>query len=75
MVEYLFISIVFAVIGLVIVIGFAAYTLPRARARRELARRKSTLASQEDLEKFIRRVDQVTAADELDHLDEEKRDD
>ncbi len=75
MIEYVFISIVVFVIGMAIFAGFLWVALPRVKARRELARKKAELASQEDLERFIRRVDQVTAADELDHLDEGKKGD
>jgi hypothetical protein len=69
MVSYLFASIIVAVLGLAAVTIFLAAAVPWARERRELARRKHEIASQDELEAFIRRVDQVTAADELDHLD------
>lgn len=75
MVEYLMISVVVAILGLAAVVGFISIALSRARKMRELSRKRSEITSQEQLEDFIRRVDQVTAADELDHLDSDTRKD
>ena len=69
MVEYLAGSILLAILGIALVIAVASVVLPRARARQLAARKRRELGSEQDLEAFIRRVDQVTAADELDHLD------
>lgn len=66
--------VLLTICGLALVIGSVLYAgLPRARQRRELARRRRHPEdSEESLQDFIRRVDQVTAADQLDHLDKEK---
>jgi len=69
------VSLVVAIIGLAAVAGFLAVIVSRARVRRELSRRRRELATQRELEDFIRRVDQVTTGEELDHLGREKRDD
>jgi hypothetical protein len=73
-IEDVFIGIILAVLGLVAVVVYLAVALPRARARRELARKKGELASESELDEFIRKVDQVIAADELDHLEDEGED-
>lgn len=77
MVEYLFISIIFAVVGLALVVGFLAVALPRAQARRVQARKKRDLTSQEDLERFISQVEKAETFRDLDHLagENQKEDD
>lgn len=75
MIEDIFIGVILAVLGLAAVVVFLAVALPRARARRELARKKAELASQTELDDFIAEVDQVTSADELDHLEDKRKKD
>jgi type II secretory pathway pseudopilin PulG len=72
MVGYLMGSLVLAVIGVAVAVAVLRVAAVRARRRRELARRHSEIASQDELKEYLRRVDQVTAADELDHLGNEE---
>lgn len=72
-VSYLFLSICLSVTGLAVVIT-AAVAVTRARERRELARRKGELSSEQELEQFIGRVDQALSDDELNRLENEGKD-
>jgi hypothetical protein len=74
MVSYLFLSIILAVLGLAAVITAAAMALPRARRQRELARRRRELAGQEELEDYIRRVNQALSDEDIDRLNDERGD-
>ena len=74
MVGYLMGSLVLFIIGLAVVVVVLRTAAVRARRRRELERKRAEIASAGELEAFIRRVDQVTAADELDHLDSTRKD-
>lgn len=72
---YLAVSILLALLGAALVIAVASTILPRAQARRLAERERHELRSPEDLEDFIRRVDQATSDDDLNRLDEKKEDD
>jgi HAMP domain-containing protein len=74
MIGYLMGSLILAIIGVAVAVTVLRIAAVRARRRKELARRRSEIASQDELAEFIRRVDQVTAADELDHLDSKEKD-
>lgn len=74
MVSYLFLSIFLAVLGLAVVVTFLAIALPRAQRRRELARHAGEIRSQQELEEFIRKVDQATSGEQIDRLDNEGKD-
>jgi hypothetical protein len=73
MVELVFTVVFIAVIGTAMVTWGAVLVRRAARHQRELAAKRDPGYSQESLEDFIRRVDQVTAAEQLDHLDQKKR--
>jgi hypothetical protein len=74
MISYLFLSVFLAVLGLAAVVTFLAIALPRARRRRELARHKGEIRSQQELEDFIRQVDQAASDEQIDRLDNERKD-
>jgi len=73
-ISYVFLSIFLAVIGLAAVVTFLAVALPRARRRRELARHQGEIRSQRELDELIRQVDQATSDEDLDRLDNERKD-
>lgn len=75
MITYAFLSFFLAVIGIAVVVAFTAVVVQRARGRRELARRKGELPSEQALDDLLRQVDQATDAEDLDRLEEKKRDD
>jgi hypothetical protein len=72
MIEYLMGSLVLAILGIAVVAVVLRAGLTRARDRKELARKRHEIASQDDLEQFIRRVDRVTTDEELNHLGNEE---
>jgi hypothetical protein len=74
-VDYLAVSILIALLGAALIIVIAARVLPEARARRLAERKSHEIGSPEDLEDFIRRVDQATSDDDLDRLDDQKKED
>lgn len=74
MVEYLFTSIIIAVIGLAALTAFLYALLTRAGRRRELARNRGRITSQRQLDDLIRQVDQATTDDQLDRLEEKEND-
>ena len=74
MISYLFLSLILAVLGLAVVAATLAVTLPRARQRRELARRRGELSSQQELENFIGRVDQALSEEDVNRLENERKD-
>lgn len=67
-------SLVLAIIGVAAAVTVLRIAAGRARSRKDLARKKSEITSQDELDEYLRRVDQVTAADELDHLGTEEKD-
>ena len=74
MIGYLMGSLVLAIIGIAVAVTALRVMVTRARRRKKLARKNAEIASQDELDEYLRRVDQVTAADELDHLGNEKKD-
>ncbi len=76
MIEELIASIFAFVIGTALVVWLAYLARGAIRHQKELARKRDEIASQEELEKFIRAVDRATSDEELNRLArEEKRDD
>jgi len=73
-ISYVFLSAFLAVIGLAAVVTFLAVALPRARRRRELARHQGEIRSQQELDELIRQVDQAESDEDLNRLDNERRD-
>jgi uncharacterized membrane protein YgaE (UPF0421/DUF939 family) len=74
MVSYVFLSFFLAVLGIAAVITVTAVMLRRARRERELARRKRKLSSEHELDAFIRQVDQAESDEDLNRLDNERKD-
>lgn len=73
MVEYLFGSIFVAVIGVALVMWLAVLARRAILRQRELESSRNRLDSQQQLEEFIRRIDQVASDEELDHLDRKEK--
>ena len=72
MIEELMAGLIVMVLGAAIVVLWALYVIPRARRRRELERKQRELASPEELEAYIRRLNQMASMDDLDHLEDRK---
>lgn len=68
MVTYLFLSAFLAVIGLAIITTVLVIASTRARRQRDLNRRKGELASEQELENYLGRLDQATTAGDIDRL-------
>lgn len=74
MIEDVFAGIFAVILGLALVTYIAVLARKAARYQRELTRRRGGIASQEQLESYIRKIDQALSEDDIDRLDNERRD-
>lgn len=68
-------GILAGIIGVALVVYIASLARKAIQHQHELHRKRGEISSQDTLEEFIRRVNRVTTGEELDHLDNERKDD
>ena len=74
MVAYLMISITVAILGAALVVAQTTALRRRRERRRAESAHRAGLCTQQELDEYLRLIDQATAED-LDRLDKEKGDD
>lgn len=67
------VSIFLAIIGAAVVAGYLMFAVPAYRRRKALEQKNREISSEEELEQYLSQVDQATRDDELDNLDNTRK--
>lgn len=73
MITYVMLSILLGIVGVAVVTGYCMIAVPAYRRRKALERKRAEISGEEELEKYLRQVDQATRTDELDNLDSTRK--